>query len=122
VSVFDANNLGIAFIYCNGSKTNYLIDYLGDVFNCKTKKFLKIHSRIPSASSNGTYKFFKYRFNGKAHKRIWSRQMMISFYPVPNMDNLEVDHINTWDEDYFHNWQWLTKEANLAKRQFDTPF
>jgi hypothetical protein len=118
----EANKLGIAFIYHNGERTNYMIDYLGEVYNYKTKKFIKIQTRIPSVGANAKYRYFQGCHRNKKFKLIHSRLKMVTFFPIPNMEFMEVDHIIAdLENDSFDNLQWLTKKQNLEKRQFDTP-
>lgn len=129
-----ANKLGIAIIHINGKKTNYMIDYTGEVYNYKLQRPLKVYTRIMpkgDAKNGGEYKQVRLSINNKEYKRNRARLMAEHFIPHPKMHLrdekgnyiYEIDHINgVCDDDRLENLQWLTKAQNLAKREFDAPF
>jgi hypothetical protein len=125
------NKLGIAIIYLNGVKSNYVIDYTGDVYNYKKKTFLTINKRIPNDSSSGTYKYVVLHCKGKRYKKQHARLMAEYFMPCENVNALdakgnyiwELDHKDDNDQnDTLSNFQWLTKKQNLDKRHNNVPF
>ena len=96
-------------IYKN-KETNYTLSDDGIVTNKKTGKILK-HINI---DKNHRYECVKLFIDGVAHVVGLHRLLMITFCPIENMDELEVNHIdgNKSNND-LSNLEWVTSSENV---------
>ena len=100
--------------YVKNCDNNYMVSSYGRVYNYKEKRFLSVtpagnylRVHIRSHDENG-----KSIDNVKAIQRI----MMTSFYPIKNMNEYDVDHIDGCSfNNYIDNLQWLPREDNIKK-------
>lgn len=78
--------------------TNYSIDYLGGVYNKKSKKFLKPFTEKMKDGTDGYIRFELFE-KGKRHSKRLHRLLCETFIPNPE-DHPTVDHI---DQDKTNN-------------------
>ena len=93
--------------FYNGQPTNYQISKKGEVYNLKTKNWLK-----GQISKNGYHTFLIVTSEGK--KRLYCHRMVMETYsPRIDMKNLEVNHIDgNKTNNNFLNLEWLTSSEN----------
>lgn len=90
---------------------NYEISNLGNVRNKKTKRVLK-----PSKDARGYCRVVLYK-DGMPNTRKVHRLVMITFKPVEEMENLQVDHVDFNPENNcLDNLQWLSAFENGSKK------
>ena len=100
--------------YIKNCDDTYIISSYGRLYNYKEKRLL-------SASPTGNYLRAHIRShdeNGKSIDNVKQLQriMMASFFPIDNMDEYEVDHIDGCSfNNYIDNLQWLPREDNIKK-------
>ena len=100
--------------YIKNCDNNYIVSSYGRIYNYKENRFL-------SPTPAGNYLRVHIRShdeNGKSIDNVKSLQriMMTSFYPIDNMEDYEVDHIDGCSfNNYIENLQWLSREDNIAK-------
>lgn len=91
---------------------NYYVTDDGQIWSQKTGKFLKQHK-----DKDG---YMKVRLccldlePGKTHTFSVHRLVMENFKPIPNMNNLQVNHIDgDKTNNCLHNLEWVTCEENI---------
>ena len=100
--------------YIKNCDDTYIVSSYGRIYNYKEKRFL-------SPNPAGNYLRVHIRSHDKDGKSIdnvkqLQRIMMTSFYPIDNMENYEVDHIDGCSfNNYLDNLQWLSKDDNIKK-------
>ena len=100
----------------------YLIDEYGNVYNTKTKRYIK-----PTLDKHGCYQIKIYDINGERKSRLIHRLVAMTFLPYDknnlyagNYSNqLTVDHIDgNKTNNYYKNLRWVSflDNTNLAKK------
>ena len=86
----------------------YLISNFGRVYSNYTKDFLTI-----SLDHNG-YSVVNLHLNDKKRMCKVHRLVCMAFKPIPNMHNLQVNHINGIKTcNYYWNLEWVTAKENI---------
>lgn len=90
--------------------TTYYINEEGKVFNKKTNRWIK-----GSLDKNG-YRRFRLFYPDGLQKNVSIHRMVLeTFYPVENMNKLEVNHIDgNKDNNNISNLEWVTHEENMS--------
>lgn len=97
-------------IIIDNMHTNYIIDENGIIINIKTNKVRKI-SKI---DSNHRYCRVSLVINGKSKSFALHRLLMMTFCPIENMENLEVNHIDgNRENNNLSNLEWCTRSENM---------
>lgn len=97
-------------IIYNNKTTNYTLSDDGTVINKNTGKVLK-HIKI---DRNHRYECVKLCINGISHVIGLHRLLMITFCPVDDMENLEVNHIDgDKTNNDLSNLEWVTPSENV---------
>lgn len=87
-------------------KTHLFVNRNGDIYSQKTNKILS-----PTPDKDGYLRVNFDKTSTGVH-----RIVMEVFNPVPNMENLEVNHINQIKTDNrLENLEWCTHEENMKK-------
>lgn len=88
--------------------TNYYIDEEGNLFNQKTKKFLK-----GQINKNG-YHSYNITINGEK-KRLYKHRMILeTFYPVEDMEKLQINHKDgDKNNNNISNLEWVSPKENI---------
>lgn len=100
--------------YIKNCNDCYMVSSYGRVYNYKENRFL-------SSTPTGNYLRVHIRShdeNGKSidNSKALHRIMMASFYPIDNMEDYEVDHIDGCSfNNYIDNLQWVSREDNIKK-------
>ena len=90
---------------------NYEVSNMGNIRNKKTKRILK-----PGKDAGGYLRVVLYK-NGKPSTKKVHRLAMITFNPVENMDDLQVDHIDfNKQNNCLENLRWLTPAENGSRK------
>lgn len=86
-------------------KSNYFISEEGKVYNQKTNKFL--------SGSLDTCGYLRFRLKGKNVSI--HRMVLETFNPCPNMNSLEVNHIDgNKTNNRLGNLEWVTHQENMT--------
>ena len=98
-------------IIIDGVITNYMIYYYsGKVINTKNGRELSVYP----IDKNHRYCTVKFFINGKSRAIGYHRLKMMVFYPVENMEKLEVNHIDgDRNNNDFSNLEWVTPSENV---------
>ena len=93
--------------FYNGQPTNYQITRNGSLYNIKTKKWLK-----GQVSKNG-YRTYHISLNGERKRLYAHRMVLMTFDPLHNMEDYEVNHINGDKlNNNLENLEWVTSKEN----------
>lgn len=91
-----------------GLNKKYLIDENGNIFDIKENKYRK-----PSVTKDGYLKVSFYIY-GKYKRKLVHRLVLMTFNPVENMENLQVNHIDgNKKNNNISNLEWCTLEENM---------
>lgn len=91
----------------NKKETNYLIDKQGNIYNKKTNKYLK-------GSIKSGYKSVKLTIDGVKKDYLVHRLVAITFIPIDDMDNMQVNHKDgNRENNCLNNLEWVTSSQNI---------
>ena len=87
---------------------DYLIDVNGNIWDKNTNKLISL------TKDEIGYLYVKLRKDNKVYSRSHHRLYMETFYPIENMDELHVNHINgIKDNNIPENLEWCTNQENV---------
>lgn len=90
-----------------GCNKEYLIDEDGNIFDLKENKYRK-----PSITKDGYLKISFY-INGKYKRKLVHRLVLMTFNPIDNMENLQVNHKDgNKQNNNINNLEWCTQLEN----------
>lgn len=93
-----------------GVRPHYQVSNKGRVYSFYSNRFMDIR-----LDHHGYCKVCLSRYNGKAIHKSVHRLVCMAFKPIPNMDELQVNHINgikTCND--INNLEWVTPKENIA--------
>ena len=90
---------------------NYVINKQGHMINTSTGRTIKF-----TRKHSGYHHGIAIDKNGKHHTLVRSRTLCRVFKPIPNADEMEVDHINcNKGDDRLENLEWVTGKVNCQR-------
>lgn len=91
----------------DGLNKKYTIDEDGNIFDIKENRYRKIRENEKG------YLYCTFYINGKSKKFFIHRLVLYCFNPVPNMDTLQVNHIDgNKKNNNINNLEWCTQSEN----------
>lgn len=94
----------------DGLRKKYLIYEDGRIFDVENNRFKKQYENKKG------YMFTSFYINGKSKKFFIHRLVLMMFNPVKNMENLQVDHIDTNKKNNrLDNLEWVTQSENQRR-------
>ena len=97
----------------------YLISPIGDVYSCKTRKWMSTFVKDKTNRYAGIRYVKLIGDDDKQHKYIVARLVMATFNGMPpaDMKDPTVDHIDGDSlNNYFRNLRWMEREENTSMR------
>lgn len=97
-------------IIIDGIKTNYIMYYSGEIINIENGHKVSVYP----IDKYHRYCRVKLSVNNKPRTVQYHRLKMIVFYPVDNMEKLQVNHIDgNRNNNEFSNLEWVTPSENV---------
>lgn len=93
-------------ILLNGSKTRYMIDRLGNVYNSENRKSL-----VPQLSSGG---YYRVKLSHNKIYKSYAIHRLVAFAFIPNpLNKPDINHIDgVKSHNYVENLEWVTRSEN----------
>lgn len=87
----------------------YFVSNYGRIYSIISNKFM-----TPVKTKNGYYRVSILYDNGDRRYQLLHRIVMMTFYPIPNADLFQVNHI---DGNKSHNWYWNLEWVTCAENR-----